>query len=321
MKIVFMGTPDFAATILRYICAWDGADVAAVYCQPDRPAGRGHKLTPPPVKVLAQSLGLPVLQPLNFKADADVATLAAFAPDMLVVAAYGLLLPQRVLDIPSRAPINVHASLLPRYRGAAPIQRAIMDGEQETGVSIMRMEASLDTGPVYAMRAIPVGAHTAATLHDALAELGAQTLLEVLEQFRIAVPEPVIQDESKATHAPKLTKADGAIDWSRAAQTIDNQVRAVTPWPGARCVLPDDGPVPRAVLLLPGSVGEECDGAPGTWVRLPSGDIAVTTVDRYYVLSTLRPENRSHMTARDFANGYFAPGVGPCVRAGLAGGA
>ena len=157
MRVVFMGTPDFAATVLRHVAAWPGCEVVAAYCQPDRPAGRGHKLQPPAVKVLAQELGIPVFQPLNFKDEADRAALAALRPDALVVAAYGLILPQSVLDIPTIGPFNVHGSLLPQYRGAAPIQRAIMDGNHLTGITIMRMERGLDTGPMLLQRALGIG--------------------------------------------------------------------------------------------------------------------------------------------------------------------
>ena len=157
MRVVFMGTPDFAATVLRHVAAWPGCEVVAAYCQPDRPAGRGHKLQPPAVKVLAQELGIPVFQPLNFKDEADRAALAGLRPDALVVAAYGLILPQSVLDIPTIGPFNVHGSLLPQYRGAAPIQRAIMDGNHLTGISIMRMERGLDTGPMLLQRALGIG--------------------------------------------------------------------------------------------------------------------------------------------------------------------
>ena len=157
MRVVFMGTPDFAATVLRHVAAWPGCEVVAAYCQPDRPAGRGHKLQPPAVKVLAQELGIPVFQPLNFKDEADRAALAGLRPDALVVAAYGLILPQSVLEIPTIGPFNVHGSLLPQYRGAAPIQRAIMDGNHLTGITIMRMERGLDTGPMLLQRALGIG--------------------------------------------------------------------------------------------------------------------------------------------------------------------
>ncbi|MEG1610562.1 MAG: methionyl-tRNA formyltransferase, partial [Bilophila sp.] len=176
-----MGTPAFAATVLCRVADWQGGTVVAAYCQPDRPAGRGHKLTPPAVKVCAQERGIPVLQPFHFREQADRDALAAFCPDVLVVAAYGLILPQAVLDIPRIGPFNVHGSLLPRYRGAAPIQRAIMDGNALTGVTIMRMERGLDTGPMLAQRAIGIDlADTAATLYAELAELGGTLMVETL---------------------------------------------------------------------------------------------------------------------------------------------
>ena len=235
MRVVFMGTPDFAATVLRHVAAWPGCEVVAAYCQPDRPAGRGHKLQPPAVKVLAQELGIPVFQPLNFKDEADRAALAGLRPDALVVAAYGLILPQSVLDIPTIGPFNVHGSLLPQYRGAAPIQRAIMDGNHLTGITIMRMERGLDTGPMLLQRALGIGIDdTAATMHDELADLGGRLMVEVLRQYADGDPStPIPQEEALATYAAKLTKADGHIDWDEDAAVIHARIRGVTPWPGA----------------------------------------------------------------------------------------
>ena len=189
---MFMGTPDFAVPTLRRLAVWPRGSLVAVYTQPDRPAGRGHKLSMPPVKSAALELGLPVEQPESFKDPAAVARLAAYAPDVLVVAAYGLLLPPSVLDLTRLAPLNVHASLLPRWRGAAPIQRAIMEDWQpdaRTGVSIMRVVRQLDAGPVYASASLPLNDHTAGSLHDALAQLGADLLPQVLDARWKAAPQ------------------------------------------------------------------------------------------------------------------------------------
>ena len=177
-----MGTPDFAAASLRHLLTWGGCDIVGVYAQPDRPCGRGQICTPPPVKVLAMEKRLPVFQPLNFKAQPEVDQLAALKPDLLLVAAYGLILPQSVLDIPPLGALNVHASLLPEYRGAAPIHRAIMDGRHVTGITIMRMEAGLDTGDILLQRSLAIGIEdTAQTLHDELAEMGGRLLVDALE--------------------------------------------------------------------------------------------------------------------------------------------
>ena len=218
-----MGTPDLAAAVLRRLVRWPGGDVVAVYTQPDRPAGRGHKLTPSPVKKLALELGLPVHQPLNFRQEGAVDELAALKPDLLVVAAYGLILPQAVLDIPTVDTLNVHTSLLPRYRGAAPIQRAVMENWQPgdvTGVSIMRIVPALDAGPVYAQCEVPIGEHTAGSLHDVLAEAGGELLVTVLDKLRDGSAQPREQDESRVTYAAKLAKEDGYIDWDRPAAEV-----------------------------------------------------------------------------------------------------
>ena len=232
-----MGTPELAATVLRAVAGWPAGRIVAVYTQPDRPAGRGHKLTPSPVKVLAQSLGLPVEQPLNFKDEESCRKLAEYKPDFLLVAAYGLLLPVPVIETPRFPPLNVHTSLLPRYRGAAPIQRALMENWEEgaqTGVSIMEIVQALDAGPVYAQEALPLAGHTGGTLHDALAETGGRLLLSVLDQFAAGTAHAVPQDETQATYAAKLSKADGYVDWNAPAAAVDARIRAVTPWPGAR---------------------------------------------------------------------------------------
>lgn len=305
-----MGTPAFAATVLQSLCRWEGGELVGVYCQPDKPAGRGHKLSPSPVKRLALEKGLPVFQPSNFRAEEDCVRLASLEPDILAVAAYGLILPQTVLDIPRMGPLNVHGSLLPRYRGAAPIQRAIMDGGQETGVSIMRIEAGLDSGPVYAARAMPIGEHTAGSLHDALALLGGDLLVDVLERLRAGTVEAVPQDNALATRAPKLTKADGVIDWRADAAAVHARIRACTPWPGARTRVFSESKGALAVILEPGRVLDEerPSGMPeGTWRRLESGEVAVAAGDRFYALKIARPENRKSMEAAAFANGYLDP--------------
>ncbi len=322
LKIVFMGTPDFAAHILSELCAWNGCEVVGVYCQPDRPAGRGKKILPPAVKICAESFNVSVYQPLNFKDNADVEALAALKPDVLAVAAYGLILPQAVLDIPTIAPLNVHASLLPLYRGAAPIQRAIMDGQEQSGVSIMHMEAGLDTGPVYAMHSVNILQHTAGSLHDELAKVGAELLVKVLADMRIKHLTATPQDNSLATHAAKLTKQDGIIDWNRPAAEIDACIRGVTPWPGAQTTIlrPDNENL--ILRLTPGSIGAKkahygeilgCDPnsmQAGQLWRLDKDILGVCTADNFYILHSVRPMNKSEMSAADFARGYLPTGLG-----------
>ena len=310
LRIVFMGTPEFSASILRRLAVWEGVDLAAVYCREDKPAGRGHKLTPPSVKLAALEYGLPVRQVKNFKKEEDRAVLAAFEPDMLVVAAYGLVLPQEVLDIPCLGALNVHASLLPRYRGSSPIQRAIMDEESVTGITIMRMEASLDTGPMLSQRALAIDASdTAATLHDKLATLGSRLLLEVLDLFRKGEsPAAVPQNDALATYAARLEKQDGCIEWDCPAHKVHARIRGVTPWPGARASALLPGREPLSLLLMPGRIGpvllEDICPQPGTIVGSMENCLAVTCADRLYFIPELRISGKQSVDAVSFWNGY-----------------
>lgn len=237
-RIAFAGTPAFAVPSLEALID-GGADVPFVLTQPDRPAGRGRRLRPAPVKTLAAERGLAVEQPERLDAD-WLASRPGPPPDCLVVVAYGLLLPEPVLRWPAAGCLNVHASLLPRWRGAAPIQRAILAGDTETGVSLMRMERGLDTGPVYATASTPIGAtETAASLHDRLSRLGAELLAATLPDILGGRLVPVPQDAAAATYAGKLTKPEARLDWSAPAAELDRRIRAFNPWPVAETVLPD----------------------------------------------------------------------------------
>lgn len=234
MRIIFAGTPDFAATILAALLT-TAHEICAVYSQPDRPAGRGRKLTPSPVKQLALQQDIPVEQPVNFKADTDRETLNKYQADVMIVVAYGLLLPQSILDMPKHGCLNVHASLLPRWRGAAPIQRAIMAGDAATGIGIMQMEAGLDTGAVLAQAICPISTtDTAQTLHDKLALLGARTLLATLDNLTQLQPQAAAQSTMGKSYAHKLAKQEAHIDWQHSAAAIDRQIRAFNPWPIAQ---------------------------------------------------------------------------------------
>lgn len=309
MKLVFMGTPEFAAVILRRVLAWDGARVVAAYTQPDRPAGRGHKLAPPPVKQVALERGIPVLQPLNFKNRDDVDALAAFEPDALVVAAYGLILPQSVLDVPKFGAFNAHASLLPKYRGAAPIQRAVMAGDAVTGMTVMRMERGLDTGPILLQRALAIGIQdTSARIHDELAVMGGELMVEALDKIKYGSVRAMEQDHSRATHAPKLTKEEGRVDWSRPALEVHARIRGVTPWPGAYTDLERQDCEPARVCLEPGEPGARLEPGtpPGTIGALLDGKLPVACADRWYLLSGLRPAGKKPVDAAAFVNGYLA---------------
>ena len=320
LRLVFMGTPDLAATVLDHVLAWDGGRIVAVYSQPDRPAGRGMTLKAPPVKELAALHGIPVLQPLRLKADEDAATLQSFRPDYLLVAAYGLILPQRILDIPTRMPLNVHTSLLPRYRGAAPIQRAIMDGNTETGVTIMRMEAGLDTGPIILQEKIAIGSRdTAEDLHDSLAVMGGKLLVAALEGLERGELSCTPQDDAYATHAAKLGKADGYLDFSRAGAVIDARRRGVTPWPGAFATFTWDGGEPLDVKILDGMPyngplpPEAANLPPGAVLpKLVDNALAVICIDGVYLIHGLRPAGRKLMDAAAFMNGYRKGRNGAC---------
>ncbi len=235
MRIVFAGTPAFAAVALDALLTVPELRPVAVLTQPDRPSGRGLKLMPSPVKQRALAAGLPILQPASLREASAQAALAALSPDVMVVAAYGLILPQAVLDIPRFGCLNIHASLLPRWRGAAPIQRAILAGDAETGVAIMQMEAGLDTGPVLAERRTPIGPReTTGSLHDRLAPMGAEVLIDVLQALAAGQPPAARpQPETGVTYAAKITAEEARIDWAQPVEVIDRQIRAFDPTPGA----------------------------------------------------------------------------------------
>jgi methionyl-tRNA formyltransferase len=231
MRVVFMGTPDFSVPVLDALVA-AGHDIPAVYCQPPRPAGRGKKDRPTPVHARAEDLGFDVRTPVSFKDAEALSEFAALEADVAVVVAYGLILPQPVLDAPRRGCLNIHASLLPRWRGAAPIHRAIMAGDAETGVCIMQMEAGLDTGPVLLREATPIGGEeTTGELHDRLSNLGASLIVEALAQLDNLTPEP--QPQTGVTYAHKIDKAEARIDWNLPATQVDCLIRGLSPFPGA----------------------------------------------------------------------------------------
>ncbi len=261
LRVVFAGTPDFAASSLAAVLDSEH-EVVAVYTQPDRPAGRGRKLTPSPVKQLAQEHGLPVVQPASLKDADDQAELAALNADVMVVVAYGLLLPQAVLDTPRLGCINVHASLLPRWRGAAPIQRAIEAGDSVSGVTIMQMDAGLDTGSMlYEVRPPITSRTTGGDLHDRLAIQGANALIHVLDNLDNGSLEATPQPEEGVTYAAKLSKAEAELDFSQPAEQLARKIRAFNPWPVAWCTLGND-----RLRLLMASVeqGEQPPSPPGT---------------------------------------------------------
>ena len=258
LRIVFAGTPEFAAEHLKALLD-SPHDVIAVYTQPDRPAGRGQKLMPSPVKQLALQHNIPVMQPPTLRAPAAQAELAALQPDLLVVVAYGLILPQTVLDIPRLGCINSHASLLPRWRGAAPIQRAVQAGDAESGVTVMRMEAGLDTGPMLLKVTTPItGEDTGGTLHDRLAELGPTAVIQAIAGLADGTLIGEVQDDSLATYAHKLNKDEARIDWSRPAVELERLIRAFNPWPICHTTLNGEALKVLAAQVVDG------EGTPGS---------------------------------------------------------
>jgi methionyl-tRNA formyltransferase len=298
--VIFAGTPEFAVPSLAALIA-AGHAVVAVYTQPDRPAGRGQKLQESPVKTLAQASAIPVIQPASLKRDAEaVAQLRALTADLMVVVAYGLLLPVPVLEAPRLGCINVHASLLPRWRGAAPIQRAVLAGDSHSGVCIMRMEAGLDTGPVYHRVTTPLGAReTGGSLHDRLATLGARALLDALPTILDGSRVPAPQDDALATYAHKLTKDEARIDWRQPAVVIERQIRAFAPWPVAQTDL--DGAVLR-LWDAESDSGATAATAPGTVIATGRTGITVATGLGTLRITSLQPSGKKCMSAADYLN-------------------
>jgi len=262
MNIVFMGTAELSCASLEALVHDRQFQIAAVVTQPDRPKGRELRPQPSPVKMVAQKLNLPVLQPGRARDEAFISELRGLAPDLIVVVAYGQILPQSILDLPRHGCLNVHTSLLPKYRGAAPIQWAMANGDAETGVTLMKMDAGLDTGPIVAQRRAPIqAADDSATLHDRLARIGAELLLATLPGYVAGKIQPRPQPAEGVSHAPKIKKEDGRIDWTLAAHTIVNRLRAFTPWPGAYTFLGNAGHRPGANVSAPKQAGTVA-GAP-----------------------------------------------------------
>ena len=295
MRLIFMGTPDFAVPALAALID-AGHDVVCVYSQPPRPAGRGHREQPSPVQIFAQEHGIEVRYPVSLKKAEAQADFAALNADVAVVAAYGLILPKAVLDAPSLGCINIHASLLPRWRGAAPIQRAILAGDTETGVTIMQMDEGLDTGAMLASARIPIGDKTtAAELHDALAALGGDLIVEVLSG---ELPPPVPQPEEGGPYAPKLDRAEGRIDWTESAVALDLKIRALNPWPGVWCERDDARLRVLAATPVPGS------GAPGAVIDAP---LTVACGDGALRLERVQRAGKSAMAADEYVRGNPVP--------------
>ncbi len=301
LRVVFMGTPDFAVPCLDRLVA-DGHDVAAVVTQPDRPKGRGQKLAPSPVKEAALGYGLPVLQPEKIRTEEFQAAMAALAPEVVVVVAFGQFLPKAMLELPRLGCVNVHASLLPRYRGAAPIHWAVMNGETTTGITTMYMDTGMDTGDMILKAELDIAPDdTTGKVHDRLKELGAAVLSDTLARLADGTAPRTPQDGTAATYAPLLTRAVERIDWSRPAATVHNQVRGLSPWPGAYCLH-----VGRTLKVWRSELAATAPGGgqPGRVVAADETGAVVLTGDGAVRLTEVQPENRRRMGMGEFIRGY-----------------
>jgi methionyl-tRNA formyltransferase len=319
VRIVFFGTPAFAVPSLEALIA-SGHDLVSVVSRPDRPKGRGQQVQPTPTKQVAQAHAIPVIQPVKIKEGAFLQAIRDLKPDLGVVAAFGRILPDALLAIPRLGMINVHASILPRYRGAAPIQRAVLAGDKETGVTIMRVATELDAGPTFSVGTVPIPPDaTSSDVEATLARLGAQLLLLVVDDLAAGRAVETPQDDARATHAAKITKAEGRLDWNEPAAVVHNKVRGLQPWPlasthlgGERLVLRRTSPLgPLGVRSAVGTLGvtgspkvPTTDLTPGTVVRADGDELIVACGDGSALrVLEIQPEGRRTMTAREFLAG------------------
>ncbi len=304
LRIVFAGTPDFAAAHLTALIG-SHHQVVAVYSQPDRPAGRGKKLSASPVKEVAIAQGIPVYQPLNFKTPEAIAELAALDADLMVVVAYGLILPKAVLEAPRLGCINVHASILPRWRGAAPIQRAIEAGDTETGVTIMQMDVGLDTGDMLIKAFCPIlPEDTGGSLHDKLIEIGTPALIQALDAIQAGTVTPEKQDESLSNYAPKLSKEEAALDWQLSATELERKVRAFNPFPVAHTKLAGAADDQR-IRVWAASVGDTSGKAsPGEIIRIDDRGLWVACVQGQLVLEQLQLPGKKALKVGEILRGH-----------------
>ncbi|WP_287769672.1 methionyl-tRNA formyltransferase [Megasphaera sp.] len=299
LRIVFMGTPDFSVPALARL-AQSQHDVAAVYTQPDKQRGRGKKVTFSPVKEKAVELGIPVFQPDSMRSDEVISELRSLSPDVIIVIAYGKILPKAVLDIPKYGCLNVHGSLLPKYRGAAPIQYAIKEGEAESGVTIMLLDEGMDTGKMLKKAVIPLDAkETTGTLFDKLASLGASTLMTVVDDLDNYERNAVAQDESQATYTAKITKEEAALDWNTDAVVLERLIRTLDPHPGAYTVCRDE----KRLKIWAADVVEGTDAVPGTVIAVTKKSFTVQTGKGALRITEVQPESRKRLMAAQYLQG------------------
>lgn len=305
LRVVYMGTPDFAVPALEALIA-SHHEVVGVFTQPDRKSGRGKKVRRPPVKVVAEAAGTPVYQPKRVKKnDEAYQILVDWEPDVVVVAAYGQILPERILDVPKLGCINIHASLLPKWRGAAPINWAIVHGDSTTGVTIMQMDVGLDTGPMLAKYEVDIPADmTAQELHDRLAELGRETIVDALDKLAAGALEPTPQDDAESSYASMLSKEDGRIDWTKSGAEVANHIRGFNPWPGAFAFHAQDGDQQRIKFHRARPI--EGAGEPGEVLEadVSSGRLVIACGESAIDVVEVQAPGRKAMSARDFLNGY-----------------
>jgi methionyl-tRNA formyltransferase len=300
MRIVFMGTPEFAVPSLESLLKSED-QVVGIVTQPDRPKGRGHELAPSPVKVIALRERLPLFQPTKMKDPGFMAELSGWKPDIIAVAAFGRILPPAVLSLPPRGCINVHGSLLPKYRGAGPIQWALINGETTTGITTMLMDEGMDTGAMLLQESLLIHPEdTAGTLSSRLAEVGGRLLIETLAQWRAGSLTPRPQDHSRATLAPLLKKEDGLIDWTMPATSIANRIRGLTPWPGAYSFLNAD----RWTLCRATALADPTSGGPGEIIGLTKDAVRVATGQGVLAIHELQPANSRRMPAAQYLAGH-----------------
>jgi len=303
MRVIFMGTPSLAVPILRAIHE-SKHEVIGVVTQPDRPRGRGRKVGISPIKELAMGLRLPIMQPETTREEVFIVEVSRMSPDLIVVAAYGRMLTRDLLNIPPLGCINVHASLLPKYRGAAPIQWAIANGERRTGITIIKMDEGMDTGDILLAQEVEIGDDdTAQSLHDRLAQVGANLIIKALDQLNRGTLRPIPQDHREATYAPLLKKEDGLIDWSQDARDIFNRIRGFNPWPGAFTYLRGFKLKIFGAKIIPGEVRERA----GKVVQSGPEGVKVTTGKDYLLIKEVQLEGRKRMSIREFLIGNEIP--------------
>jgi methionyl-tRNA formyltransferase len=304
LRIIFMGTADLACASLRALCQENAFAVIAVVSQPDKPRGRDLKLQPTPVKALALAQGLPVLQPPRARDEAFIEELRRLQSDLIIVTAYGQIIPQAILDSPRFGCLNVHTSLLPKYRGAAPIQWAILNGDEETGVTIMKMDAGLDTGPMLTRITTSIAPEdNAQTLHDRLAELGADLLVKTIPDYVSGKITPRPQPAEGASYARKITKVDGEMDWTQPARVLWNRVRGLTPWPGAYTHLPGAGKL-RMLKIWSVEIEPQLSGQSGTVLRADKAGVVVSCGQQALRILQLQREGGRRMSASEFLAGH-----------------